>query len=61
MLKSPWAATSIFLMREHHADAARLADVQHQAARAGFTGLWAAAPQTDRGGTFGGMAILAPA
>ena len=60
LLLQPGTDSSIVMIQEHHADDTRLADVQHYAAQAGFTGLWAAAPSTGRGGTFGGLAVIAP-
>eukprot|EP00959_Pyramimonas_sp_CCMP1952_P202534 4235429-Pyramimonas_sp.AAC.1 len=36
MLKLPWAQSCVMCVQERHADQERLADVQHQAVRAGF-------------------------
>eukprot|EP00959_Pyramimonas_sp_CCMP1952_P076735 1603681-Pyramimonas_sp.AAC.1 len=50
MLKLAWAQSCVICVQEHHADQERLADVQHQAVRAGVAGLWAPAPPSAKGG-----------
>eukprot|EP00959_Pyramimonas_sp_CCMP1952_P150804 3156074-Pyramimonas_sp.AAC.1 len=56
----PSCSNSIVLAQEHHADREHLPGAQAAAARLGVAGLWAAAPDTGRGGTHGGLAALAP-
>eukprot|EP00959_Pyramimonas_sp_CCMP1952_P079042 1652303-Pyramimonas_sp.AAC.1 len=48
--------SNFIALQERRADREHLPDVQAAATRLGFTGLGAIAPDTGRGGTYGGFA-----
>eukprot|EP00959_Pyramimonas_sp_CCMP1952_P108699 2272841-Pyramimonas_sp.AAC.1 len=50
----------LVIVQEHHARGDRFAELQSKAAAKGFRGVWAEAIDTGRGGSGGGVAVIAP-